>query len=191
MKNLCLLTAAAAALSLAPRAARADSKFGYVDLQRALNEVEEGKSAKALLKREMDTKQKAINDKEADLKKQKDDLEKQRVVMAPEAVKDKEAALDRQLMEFQMMYVNFQKELNQRENDMTRPIFDKMYGIIKEIAEAEGFTMVFDRPSAGIVYAPVALDLTNELIRKYNSKYKAGDGGKKKADAAGAKGGKK
>ena len=41
-----------------------------------------------------------------------------------------------------------------------------------DIATREGITMVFDK-SSGLVYAPASLDLTNELIRNYNSKYKA------------------
>ena len=53
---------------------------------------------------------------------------------------------------------------------MTRGIFDKMAAIVREIAEADGFTMVFERNDAGLVYAPPSLDLTNELIRKYNAR---------------------
>jgi outer membrane protein len=45
-----------------------------------------------------------------------------------------------------------------------------MEGVIADIATAEGLTFVFDR-SAGLVYAPTSLDLTNELVRKYNVKY--------------------
>jgi outer membrane protein len=48
-----------------------------------------------------------------------------------------------------------------------------MAAIVREIAEADGFTMVLEK-GAGIVYAPPALDLTNELIRKYNGRYPGG-----------------
>jgi outer membrane protein len=58
-----------------------------------------------------------------------------------------------------------------------------MAAISRDIAEADGFTYVLEK-GAGIVYAPAALDLTNELIRKYNAKY---PGGAKKAEAAAPK----
>jgi outer membrane protein len=45
-----------------------------------------------------------------------------------------------------------------------------MATIVREIAEADGFTMVLEK-GAGIVYAPPGLDLTNELIRKYNGRH--------------------
>ena len=34
--------------------------------------------------------------------------------------------------------------------------------------------MIFERNDSGLVYAPPALDLTNELIRKYNARFPPG-----------------
>jgi len=57
---------------------------------------------------------------------------------------------------------------------VTRGIFDKMANIVRDIAEADGFTMVLERTDSGLVFAAPALDLTNELIRKYNAKFPGG-----------------
>jgi len=51
-----------------------------------------------------------------------------------------------------------------------------MAGIVRGIAEAEGFTFVLDRNESGLIYAPDSLDITNEVVRKYNAKYAAGGG---------------
>jgi hypothetical protein len=69
--------------------------------------------------------------------------------------------------------MNLQKDLSDRERETTRGIFDKMAGIVREIAEADGFTYVLEK-GAGIVYGPPALELTNELIRKYNARFPLG-----------------
>ena len=172
------------ALAAVPAAGRAaDQKIGYVDLQRALNEVEEGKSAKALLQRDFADKQKTLDAKKAEFEKLQSEFEKQAVVMSEQARKDKAQDLDRRARELQALFVNLQKDLSERERDATRGIFDRMAAITREIAEADGFTYVLEK-GAGIVYAPPALDLTNELIRKYNAKY---PGGAKKAEAAAPK----
>jgi outer membrane protein len=167
-----LLTALALALALAaaPAAVRAEQKIGYVDLQRALNEVDEGKAAKALLKKDFEDKQKHLDVKKSEFDKLQADLEKQAVVMSDAAKKDKAAELDRRARELQGLFMQLQKDLSDRERDATRGIFDRMAAIVRDIAEADGFTMVLEK-GAGIVYAPPALDLTNELIRKYNGKY--------------------
>lgn len=168
------------ALAAAPAAARAEQKIGFVDLQRALNEVDEGKAAKALLKKDFDEKQKQLDAKKTEFDKLQADLEKQAVVMSDAAKKEKAGELDRRARELQGLFVQLQKDLSDREREATRGIFDRMGGIVREIAEADGFTIVLEK-GAGIVYAPSSLDLTSELIRKYNARFPGGAA--KKADA--------
>ncbi len=192
MRLTAMLTAAVLAVALAPHVgAAAEQKIGYVDLQRALNEVEEGRAAKAQLTRDFDEKQKRLDVAQEDLKRMKADLDKQAVVMADDAKREKQAELDRKFMEVQGLFVQLQKELSDREREMTRGIFDKMHAIIREIAEAEGFTMVFEKTDSGLLFAPASLDLTNELVRKYNARYKATARAEKKEKAEPAAAGPK
>lgn len=175
---------------LAPPAPRSgDARIGYVDLRRAVSEVEDGKAAKAQLKKDFDQKQKALDDMQTELKKMKEDLDKQAVVMSEEAKREKQGELDRRFMEMQQKAMQMQNELSGREAELMRKIFDKMTQVVRDIAEAEGFTYVFERTDAGLLHAPPANDLTNELVRKYNARFKEGAEPKKKADqpAAGKK----
>jgi outer membrane protein len=167
------ILALALALAAAPPA-RAELKLGYVDFQRAIKEVEEGKATGALLKKDADEKQKQLNGRMDELKRLQEDLQKQAQILTPEARAAKVAEVERKTMETQEIYMKLQQELSTKEREAMRPLADKMTAVAREIAEAEGFTMIFDRESAGLVYAPSALDLTNELIRKFNAKYPAG-----------------
>jgi outer membrane protein len=166
---------------LAATAARAEVKIGYVDLQRALNEIDEGKSAKATLKRDFEEKQKQLDTKKVEFDKLRQDFEKQAVVMAEQARRDKAAELDRKANDLQQFWGQLQKDLSERERELTRGIFDKMAAIVRDLAAADGFTMVLERTDSGLVYALPALDLTNELIRKYNAKFPGGAAAKKPA----------
>ncbi len=73
-----LLHAAALAIAATtfalPAQARAEQKIAYVDMQRALNEIDEGKAAKAALKREFDQKQKMLDDKKAEFDRLRTDF---------------------------------------------------------------------------------------------------------------------
>jgi outer membrane protein len=164
------------ALAAGPALARADTKIGYVDLQRALNEIDEGKAAKALLKKDFDEKQKQLDVKKSEFDKLQGDFEKQAVVMSEASKKEKATELDRRARELQGLFVQLQKDLSDRERDATKGIFDRMAVVVRDIAESDGFTIVLEK-NAGVVYAPPSLDLTNELIRKYNAKHPAGSGG--------------
>jgi outer membrane protein len=182
MRHPLRLAPLALALALLPALARAEIRIGYVDLQRAIREVDEGKAATAVLKRDFDEKQRQLDTTKTEFDKAKADFEKQSVVMADQAKRDRSGDLDRKAMELQQLFMQLQKDLSEREREVMRGIFDKMTGVVREIAEADGFTMVLDRNDSGIVFALPSLDLTNELVRKYNARFPAGAA--KKADAA-------
>ncbi len=168
------------ALALAPAVVHAEQRIGYVDLQRALNEVDEGKAETALLKKDFEQKQKQLNVKKAEFDKAQAEFEKQSVVMSEQAKRDRGQDLERRARDLQTLFVQLQKDISDREREATKGIFERMSTIVREIAEAEGFTMVFDKNS-GLVYAPPSLDLTNDLIRKYNARHPPGG---KKAEGA-------
>jgi len=165
------LRIAALGLALAATPAAAQVKLGYVDLQRALNEVDEGKAAKALLKKDFEEKQRQLDTRKAEFEKLQADFEKQAAssLMSEQVKRDKAMELQRRAVELQSVYGQLQNDLGNREQEMTGGIYGRMRIIVKEIAEADGFTMVFEERA--LQYVQPSLDLTNELIRKYNSKH--------------------
>ncbi len=154
---------------LASMPARAETKLGFVDLQRALNEVSDGKAAKAKLKKEFDLRQKELDDKQEELKKMQADLQARGEAMSEDARRKAQQEMDQKLMDVSRLYAQLQKELTQKEHDATKGIFAKMVNIVKDIAEAEGVQMVFEKTDSGLFYAHPTLDLTSELIRRYNA----------------------
>ncbi|MFN7132384.1 MAG: OmpH family outer membrane protein [Myxococcales bacterium] len=146
-------------------------KFAYVDMQQALTEIEEAKVAKARLKRQFEDKQKMLDEKQDDLKRENDTLEKQAMAMNEQKRMEKMGELQRKAAEVAQLWQKLQKELSEEERKLTQEIFLKMGGIIRQIAEAEQFTMVFEKSDSGLLYAPESMNITNELVRKYNAKF--------------------
>ena len=184
MRHIPVLAAVALALAVPQAARAAEVKIGYVNLQQAVTEVEEGKAARDVLKKEFDQKQKMLDDKQNELKRMKDDLDKQMVVMSDEAKREKAVEFERKVNEMQQVYVQMQKDLQEREREMMKVIFDKMEAVIKDIATAEGYAYVFEQQNAGLMVAPPQANMTQELVRRYNAKYaKTGAAPAKKTDA--------
>src|ERR1043166_1501472 len=96
--------AASSLVSLAPRRAAAETKLAFVDLQRALEETEDGKKAKAKLKSDFDRKQKELDDKQEELKKMKDALDKKASLMKPEALQKESKDFQDRFVELQQTY---------------------------------------------------------------------------------------
>jgi outer membrane protein len=144
-------------------------KVGYVDLQRALMETEDGRKARADLKKVFDQKQKELDEQQNQLKSAMEDLEKKRTLLPADKVRATEAEIQGKLQKVQQTYMRHQQDLSGKEQEATGKIFERMQRIIAKIASNENLTLVFDRTQAGLIFAKPSLDLTNEVIRRYNS----------------------
>jgi outer membrane protein len=159
----------------------AQTKVGVVNLQEALNSVDEGKTAKAQLKKEFESKQKVISEREEEIRKLQGDFQKQQSVMNEDTRNQRQEEIARKAQDLQTTYVTLQKELQDRERDLTRGIFEKMSVIVREIATADGFSVVMD--AQAVMYADATIDVTNELVRKYNARHRPSAEAAPKADA--------
>jgi outer membrane protein len=168
----------AAALLVGSVAHAADFKAAYVDIQRAVMEVEEGKAAKSRLQKMADQKQKAFEAEQSAIKAEVDGFQKQRSMMDDKARDAKEMELQKKTFDFAQRAEKLRAEIAESERRELSTIFPKLEQLLGQIAQREGLTMVFDRSSSGLAWAPPSLDLTNELIRMYNAQYKPAPGDK-------------
>lgn len=156
------------ALCVGAAAQAAPVKLGFVDLQRAIEETEEGKKAKASLRAVFEAKQKELSAKQEALKKAKGEYDTKRLMMTPEARGKAEQELQQQFMELQSALVSHQKELAGKEAEVMKKILAKMERILQQIGTSQNFTMILEKGEGRVLFGQPALDLTNEVIRRYN-----------------------
>ena len=99
----------------------------------------------------------------------KADLDKQAMVLSDKAREEKALEFQQKLAEAQQLLVQMEQQLQQRQQELLGAVLKKMEPVVKEIAEASGITVVLEE--GAVVYAPDSLDLTNEVVRKYNARY--------------------
>jgi outer membrane protein len=168
-----LSAVAAAALIAAPSLARAEIHLGFVDMHRAVGEVADGRAAKAKLKKEYDLRQKELDEKQEEIKEMEADLKSRGDAMSEDAKKKAQDDMNEKVMEVSRLYQKLQKELAEKEQNALKGIFGRMSDIIRNIAETEGLTMVFEKSDSSLLYAQPSLDITNEVIRRYNAQSKS------------------
>lgn len=146
-------------------------KLAYVDLQRALNEVEDGKKAKNKLKRMFDDRQKKLDGEQEELKRFKDKLEGELKsnLLSEDKKREKMADYQRRFYELQVLYTKLQKELSESEAKETKKIFTRFRKILKDVGLKEGYTMILEKTESSILWAPASLDITDVLIQRYNA----------------------
>ena len=94
-------------------------KLGYVDMQRAISETEDGRKAKANLKKIFDQKQKELDEQQEELKKAIEDLDKKRTLLPADKVHEKEAELQGRMQKVQQTYLRNQQDLQAKEQEAT------------------------------------------------------------------------
>jgi outer membrane protein len=172
-------------LLLAPRVASAQMKIAVIDTDRAVFETEEGLRAQATLKKLFDSRQVDLDNKQRTLQQEKDALDKDAAAgKVPKADLQKKAeTLQKQFVELQQVYVDYQKEMQRKRGELTQPILQKIMAIVRNIAMQEGYEMVIEK--AVVPYFRADLELTDRAIQLYNSGQGGGaQGAKPPAGAA-------
>ncbi len=147
--------------------AEAEQKVAVVDVQRAVASTEDGLRAQATLKKLFDSRQQELNKKQTDLQKQREDLDKQAKVLPKDALEKRVNEWQKQMMELQAIFVEYNKELEKKQKELTDPVFEKVMQIIKRLATSENIDLVVDK--ATVAYVRGDLDLTDRCIQMYNS----------------------
>jgi outer membrane protein len=162
----------AGVVGLRPDAAEAaQSNIGYVNLQRAIVETEDGKRAKAELERTFKKKQKALRAKEKELEAMRERLRASKMKQDDPKARAKILEFQKKFLALRQTLMKEQKELKQLEEQALSKITKKLRRIIKRIGKREGYLMIMEAQESSLLFAKAHLDLTNEVIRKYNARY--------------------
>ena len=156
--------------SFAPMAF-AQAKVATVDFQRAINEVAEGKAAKTRLESMYAEKKAALDRMQANLQQKQADYQKQAVVLSETARKQKEEELNNDMMALQQAYMRYEGEFNQAYMGAMDTLLQRMRKIAEQIGQERGYTLVIEITEGGIVYSSASVDITEELIKRYNAQH--------------------
>jgi outer membrane protein len=164
------LVAALVCSAVMPHGVHAQAaKIAVVDLQRAINETEDGRKSKDKLKKLFESRQQGLDKKQQDLKKLKDELDQQKNVLSRDALETKVESYQKQLVDLQQIYTEYQRELAEKEGELTKLIVERMERILRRIGQTDGYSMIVERGEAGVIYVPTNLDLTDVVIQRYNA----------------------
>lgn len=156
----------AMSLILAAAIANADTKIGFVDMQKAIQATAAGKKAKTELEGDFNKKKKDLEKKEADLKKMGEDLEKKKSVMSEEALGKKQAEFQEEMMKYRDVVGKSQVEIQKKERELTAPILEKMKKAIAKLAKDKGYSLILEN-SQMVLFATAESDLTDEVVKAF------------------------
>tara|TARA_R110000868_G_scaffold282927_2_gene543275 strand:- start:5744 stop:6250 length:507 start_codon:yes stop_codon:yes gene_type:complete len=166
-----LISVVVLALTLGAPAAQA-LVLGKVDIQKVLLTVKQGQKVREELKKEFDKKQGTLQKEEATIRKMQEDFQKQGVVMNDKAKAKKEQEIQEKIIQLQQKSMSYQKEIQEMENKLKKPILDRVKEVIDSVSKTASVDMTYESSTAPIVYAKDEKDLTDDVIKAYDKKFK-------------------
>jgi len=176
MLNRSILILVAALIMTGPAVWAKELKIGVVNLQRALNETEEGKQVLAKLKDKLNKDTGVLKKKQEELKALQDEVNQQGFLLSESARKEKETRLRTLSRNVERYREDVRAEFLQMQREATAKMFSGVMKVVREYAKDEGYDLVFEAgtQAAGgsmtVLYFGKEVDLTDKMIELYNKK---------------------
>lgn len=167
-KNICLIAGLIALMFVWTNTSFAADKIGFINIQQIIQNSNAGKKAAEEFKGILEKKQANVKAMENDVKKMKDELEKQGSVMTASARSDKEAAYQRKLRDYQLLVDDTNKELQKRDQEYSQKMIPEILKAVRAIGEREKYTLIMDYSTMPLPYHDKDADITKKVIEEYN-----------------------
>jgi len=173
MKRLVLsvLAASLAAVASAQSApgAAPTVRVAVIDVERLVRDSALGKEAFGRVKKVNDEK-KAEADR---LQKELRDLEQKLANQGQSLTDDKRDQLQKQYQEKAIDFKSFQekasRDLDQAQKKELADLERRVFPIISQLGKERGFTLIFNKFQSGLVFADDAADITEDVLKRFNT----------------------
>ena len=170
MKKPLLILALLALFSVCSTA----QKFGYVDTKYILSHIPEYQSAQAEVNKLSSQWQKDIENKYATIEKLESAYQAEKILLTDEMRKKREEEIDRkkqEAKEMQKAKFGVDGELFKKREELVKPIQDRIFEAIKEVAEQMSLMVVFDKANhSNMLYTNPKHDISDKVLKKMGLK---------------------
>jgi len=175
------IVALATALMLAPVALAQDApptKLGFVDVERALYNIAEGKARLAELQEWARPRQQELQRIGDDIAALQQELNSKRVSAGEQELAELNRRLVARQREFEDRQRNARRDFEARQESVLKEIGDKLNKVITTYADSNRFTAVFILKPNDVAYLANSADITDTIIKLYDQThpYTAGQG---------------
>lgn len=145
-------------------------KLGYVDTQYLLDQMEEYQSAQQEIQALSEKWQKELDQMYADVEAMYDKYRAEEPLLPDDVKKTRQEEIfeaERRAKEFKKSKFGYEGELFKMQDEKIRPVQDKVYQAIEEVAKERRLDLIFDKAgNSGILYSNAAFDRTDDVAVK-------------------------
>ena len=143
-------------------------KFAWIDSQYILNAVPEYKTAQSTLDAMSVQWQKEVEAKYSEIDRMYKSYQAEQVLLSEEMKRKREddiIAKEKEAKELQKQHFGVDGDLFKKRQELVKPIQDKIYNAVKELAEKGQYAVIFDKSSdLTMIYSNSKYDKSDEIL---------------------------
>lgn len=170
MRTILFLTG----LLLLSASADAQTKIAYINSQSLMEQLPEAQDAQKQLDALTMEWQNEMTRMASEIQRKVEDYDKRKLILTDK----RRAEIEKELQELDARMIDFRNqkfgtngELFTKQGELMKPIQEKIFKAVKDVADAEGYDYVVDRSSSTLLlYANTKHDLTQQVLEKIQQK---------------------
>jgi outer membrane protein len=149
--------------------AAAQTNIAVIDVQRVVTESDPGKEAIQKLKEISDAKVAEGQTLQQNLAALQEQYNKQRFTVSEERLAEMNKELEDRSIAIRRFEDDAKRELDDARRRELGGLEQRILPIINRIGQERGYTLIFNKFQSGLVYADDAVDITDDVIREFNT----------------------
>jgi outer membrane protein len=150
---------------------RADTKVGFVDTVKLMEEAPQAKSAQTKLETEFAPREQELLNLQKEIRSLEDQLSRDGAVMSESATSKLEREILAKRRELKRTQDEFRDDLNIRKNEVLAKLQRQMYDATVALAKEKKYDIILGQ---GVVYSSDSVDVTGQVLDKLKKEFKAG-----------------
>jgi outer membrane protein len=160
---------APAAQAPAPKPFPEGAKVAFLNIQRLAAESAEGKAATTKVKALNDRKVQELAERNKNMQAAQQKLQQSGGVLSDAARGQLEKDIEKMQVEIQRFTQDAQAEVNELQQELQAEFQRKLIPVINAVATERGLHMVFSQADSGLVWADTGLDITLDVVRRFDA----------------------
>jgi outer membrane protein len=147
-----------------------DLKIAIVDLDQAINATDQGKKARDELQRKQKEAESQLKPLYEKGKALAEEIQSKRFVLSEDALRQKQLDLAEIQSDLRAKGAELEGQFKVDYERLVGPLRQKLLDIVSEVGKEQGFTLVLERGTPGLIYSRETLDITDQVVERFNKR---------------------
>ncbi|MBW2348266.1 MAG: OmpH family outer membrane protein [Deltaproteobacteria bacterium] len=152
----------------AQAAAAGQGRVGVVDMQVFQEKSKAFQKVRAELKKKYEAFQAKLDAEKKELRRVEEEFKKQSMMLSLDAKEDKKRELEKKQRHYKYLAEEYTREMQAAEVEAKKRIGKELSRVVEKIGKEEGYTLIFERRTVGLLYYDHALDITEKVATAYD-----------------------